>query len=84
MAQSLDSAFATLEWCVTIRNVTSAAFASEFEAKNYRDLVNRAASTRSPVAHLWRIDHEADVCIRQVDQNYPNDSQYAGLKSEAV
>lgn len=80
----LDAAIATLEWCVSIRNVTAAAFASESEAKNYRDMVNRAASTRSPVAHLWRIDHEGDLCIRQVDQNYLNDTQYAGTVSEAA
>lgn len=81
-ASNIDAAFASIEWCVSIRNVTSAAFASEFEAKNYRDLINRAASARSPVAHLWRVDFENDRCIRQIDQNYPNDTQYAGLPSE--
>ncbi len=80
----IDAAIATLDWSVTIRNVTAAAFASEAEAKNYRDLINRAASTRNPAAHLWRFDHENDLCVRQVDPNYPNDSQYAGLKSEAA
>jgi hypothetical protein len=81
---NIDTAIATLEWLVTIRHVTSAAFASEYEAKHYRDIANRAASQRSPIAHLWRIDHENDQCIRQADPSYPRDTQYAGLPVEAA